>query len=112
MIQRIRELVAAAAPPDASVLVISKGDDDLLHLTPCRGTHFPQREDGVYAGYYPADDEAAIRHLSELRQRGAQFLLIPETSLWWLKHYPRFAEHLNSRYERVINEQEHCVMFR
>jgi len=112
MIQHIRELVIAAAPPDATVLVISKGDEDLLHLAPCRGAHFPQREDGVYAGYYPADDNAAILHLTELQQRGAQFLLIPETSLWWLKHYSKFAEHLNSRYERVIDKPEQCIMFR
>jgi len=112
MIQRVRELVTAAAPPGATVLVISKGDEDLLHLAPCRGTHFPQREDGVYAGYYPADDDAAIRHLTELQQRGAEFLLIPETSLWWLKHYSKFAEHLNSHHERVIDEPEQCIMFR
>ena len=37
-----------ALPPDATVLVVSHGDDELLELGAARrGWHFPQQEDGV-----------------------------------------------------------------
>ncbi len=59
---------------------------------------FHRREDGAYAGHHPADSDACIVELERLRQRGADFLLIPETALWWLQHYTRFAEHLRQHY--------------
>ena len=40
----------------------------------------------------------ASLELERLRQRGADFLLIPETALWWLQHYTRFAEHIKQHY--------------
>ena len=40
----------------------------------------------------------ASRSWSGCGARGADFLLIPETALWWLRHYAQFAEHLEQRY--------------
>ena len=94
----VRQLVHDTIPPGATVLVLSKGDDELLRFTDRRGWHFPQGDDGGYAGHYPADSQACIAELERLRERGADFLLIPETALWWLQHYGRFAEHLERRY--------------
>ena len=94
----MRQLVHDAIPAGATVLVLSKGDDELLRFTDRRGWHFPQGEDGAYAGHYPADSDACIAELERLRQRGADFLLIPETALWWLQHYTRFAEHIKQHY--------------
>jgi GT2 family glycosyltransferase len=98
LVARVRQLVHDTTPAGATVLVLSKGDDQLLRFTGRRGWHFPQGEDGGYAGHYPADSEACILELERLRQRGADFLLIPETALWWLRHYTRFAEHLEQHY--------------
>src|SRR5262249_53987067 len=111
LLQRIRQMVRNAVPEGAHVLVISKGDDALLRLEASRGMHFPQAAGGVYAGYHPANSEAAVRHLEQLRTAGAQYLLLPQTSLWWLEHYREFGEHLNRNYMRVMDQPDLCVLF-
>ncbi|HEX6385854.1 MAG TPA: glycosyltransferase [Anaerolineae bacterium] len=111
LILQIREVVHRALPPDATVIVVSKGDSELLKLNGRRAWHFPQREDGVYAGYYPTDSVAAITHLEALRARGADYLLFPSTSFWWLEHYQAFGQHLESRYRVVVHQEDTCLVF-
>ena len=108
--QRIRELVVERVPPDATVLVVSRGDDELLGFEGRLGVHFPQAENGVYAGHYPADSAEAIEHLETLRARGGGYFLIPRTSFWWLDHYDGLGVHLAARY-RELHREEACVVF-
>ncbi len=111
LLRRIRETARTTLPPDATVVVVSKGDKELLELGDDRkGWHFPQNEEGVYAGYYPADSAQAISHLEELRARGAEFLLFPGTALWWFEEYKEFGGHLDGRYRRV-HDDEACIIF-
>lgn len=107
--QEIREAVHTTVPPNSIVLVISKGDDDLLKLDGCQGWHFPQTATGSYAGHHPADSREASEQLEELRRKGAQYLLIPDPSRWWLNHYAGFREHLDS-YSRILDTGA-CVVF-
>ena len=73
LVERIREVVDRELPPDATVLVVSNGDDELLQLgADRRGWHFPQMEDGTYAGYHPGDSAEAIAHLEALCESGAR----------------------------------------
>ena len=51
--RRIRETVRSALPRDATVVVVSKGDEGLLDLYGRRGWHFPQASSGEYLWYYP-----------------------------------------------------------
>jgi GT2 family glycosyltransferase len=112
LVERIRSVVDASVPGDATVLVSSKGDDALLDLgAHRRGWHFPQLTDGTYAGYYPADSAAAIAHLEQLRAAGADHLLLPSTSLWWLAHYTGLRDHLDEHYARVIDDPETCCVY-
>lgn len=111
LVTRFREIVRRAVPPGAVVAVVSKGDHGLLDLGSRRAWHFPQREDGEYAGYYPADSAAAIAHLEGLRDKGADFLALPATALWWLDHYVEFRQHLESRYRPVVESRDTCVMY-
>lgn len=112
LVNRIREVANAVLPSDATVVVVSKGDEELLELGPGRrGWHFPRNEAGAYAGYYPADDAEAIAHLEDLRTKGGEFLLLPETSLWWLEHYAAFREHLEERYRPFVREEGACLIF-
>jgi GT2 family glycosyltransferase len=99
--ERLREAVDAAIPADAEVLVISRGDDALLQLNGHRARHFPQAEDGGWAGHHPADSKEAIEHLEALRARGARYLVVPPTYRWWLDHYDGLREHLESRYRAL-----------
>jgi hypothetical protein len=110
VVEAVRKAVDAAVPNDASVLVVSRGDEDLLQLGVRRAEHFPQTDDGMYAGHHPSTSEAAIAHLEELRARGAEFLVIPSSASWWLEHYVEFAQHLE-RYARVDVGGE-CPVFR
>ena len=112
LIRRIREVVRATLPPEAAVIVVSRGDEDLLALGDNRwGWHFPQDEDGGYAGYYPADSAEAISHLEKLRLTGGEYLLLPETAFWWLDHYEGFREHLENRYRLLARREETCLIF-
>jgi glycosyltransferase involved in cell wall biosynthesis len=110
LVARIRELVAADIPPDAQVLVATRGDDGLLAFDGRRGWHFPRDPDARYAGYHPADSEAAIAHLEELRAQGATHLVLPETAFWWLAYYEGFREHLDSAYRRIRSD-EHAIIY-
>jgi len=91
-------------PPNATLAVISKGDGELLKLGNRRAWHFPQDEAGTYAGFYPRDSDACIAELEKLRARGAEFLVIPASAHWWLSHYPRFADHLQTRYRACLDD--------
>lgn len=110
MIEEIRDLVRTRVPAGAGVLVVSKGDDRLLELGGPRGLHFPQAETGGYAGHHPADDREAIDHVEAMRAHGADYLLFPRTSAWWLEHYAGLCEHLRSRYETVVDDRA-CRLF-
>lgn len=110
--QRIRDLVRSVLPSGARVLVISKGDDDLIRLDGRTGMHFPQTTNGVYAGYHPADSAEAIEHLERLKTAGAEYLLIPVSSYWWLDCYTEFRQHLESKYQLLASDCKGCVIFR
>ena len=110
LVDQIRVAVDQAIPENAIVVVVSKGDEDLVKLEGRRGWHYPQTEDGAYAGYYPADSTAAIQHLESLRRQGAAYLVFPRTAFWWLAHYEDFRRHLDARYQR-IHSDTHCIIY-
>jgi GT2 family glycosyltransferase len=108
--QRVRALAELALPDDARVLVVSRGDDGLLRLTGRQASHFPQAPDGVWAGHYPADSGEAIEALERLRRSGYEFLLIPETSFWWITHYAEFGCHLEHNYRTAVRRDDTCLI--
>jgi glycosyltransferase involved in cell wall biosynthesis len=111
LLGQIQEVVPRVVPAGATVLVVSRGDDELLQLGDRRAWHFPQTEEGVYAGHNPADSAEAIAHLEKLRGKGGQYLLFPATGLWWLDYYKEFRAHLEKQYRIVLNQEEVCVIF-
>jgi len=109
-IERIRETVRKSVPTGARILVVSKGDDELLQFDGRPGAHFPQVKGGVYAGHHPADSDEAIAELEEQLEAGAEFLVIPRTSLWWLDHYDAFRSYLERGGEVVSTDA--CIVYR
>jgi hypothetical protein len=109
LIQHIHGAALAALPAEAHVLVVSRGDDALLPPG-LAASHFPQASGGSYAGYHPADSEAAVAHLEQCRAEGAEFLLLPSTAFWWLDYYGGLLQHLMGR-GRVLHHDGHCVIF-
>jgi GT2 family glycosyltransferase len=113
LVERIRQRVSATLPSDARVLVVSKGDDELLALDGRSATHFPQFG-GAYAGHHPADGAEAIAHLEALRGNvagRAEFLLFPKTSLWWLEYYSDLRRYLDEHCSRAVSDEDTCVIY-
>ena len=111
LVDRVRETVRDAVPTGASLLVVSKGDDELLRIDGRRAAHFPQDKGGAYAGHHPADDAAAVAHLETLRAAGARYLVLPATSVWWLEHYEGFRRHLEATAAVIVCRPETCLVF-
>jgi hypothetical protein len=111
LVIRIRALVRSVVPPGSTVLVASKGDEELLLLEGRIGWHFPQSDGGVYSGHHPADSDEAVRRLEKLRRRGATFFVLPASAFWWLDHYAGFAAHLTEKYKVALRNQGACLIF-
>src|SRR5207249_3304853 len=86
LVSRIREIVDAKLPVECTVAVVSKGDYELLNLHGRRVWHLPRDDAGNYTGHHPGDSADAIWHLEVARAKGADYLLVPKTSFWWLDH--------------------------
>jgi len=110
LIERVRDTANSVIPRNATVLVVSRGDEELLHIGPRRGLHFPQDEFGRYPGYHPEDSETAIALLENMRARGAEYFLLPNTSFWWLDYYEALREHLEGNYSQVLSTDD-CALF-
>jgi GT2 family glycosyltransferase len=111
MTRRIRKIVAERLPPEAVVLVVSRGDDALLELESRETLHFPRSDEGGWAGHHPATSEDAVAQLEAMRAEGGQFLVLPRTGLWWLDHYREFGEHLERNYAVLVRDAETCVIY-
>jgi len=120
LIRSLRRIVRDELPRDATVLVVGKGDQKLLKLDVRRAWHFPQQSPqtpiadgggGVWAGYHPAGSTACIVQVEMLRSKGANYLVFPKTSLWWLEHYAAFRRYLERRYKAVVRRDDTCVIY-
>jgi hypothetical protein len=109
LVAGVHEIVARTVPSGARLLVISRGDGALF-APGYVSAHFPQAAGGAYAGHYPADGVSAITHLEDCIAGGAEFLVIPATSFWWLDHYEGLAHHLLTR-SHVVHHDERCLLF-
>jgi hypothetical protein len=109
LVAEVRSIIESTTPPGATVVVVSKGDEALVALPGRRGWHFPRAQDGRYAGHYPADSVAAIMQLESLRGQGAEYLVVPSTSFWWLDYYDGLADHLDQNCEAVAHAEAAVV---
>jgi hypothetical protein len=67
---------------------------------------------GSYAGRDPANSDVALRLLESTKARGAQYLLIPAKSFWWLDDYKEFRDHVEARYPAIMRDESVCIIFR
>jgi hypothetical protein len=111
LVSRLQGAVAQHVPPGSSVLVVSKGDAALVELPGVVASHFPQDAGGGYAGHHPHDSATATAQLEELRRHGAEYLVLPATSRWWLDFYGDFARHLASHGELVADLPDACLIY-
>jgi GT2 family glycosyltransferase len=109
LVERVRAAVEETVPDDAAVLVVSRGDRELVALGERVTDHFPQAPGGAYLGHHPRDSDDAIAQLERLRASGAAYLVLPETAYWWLDHYRGFADHLRGHYRAAGRDA--CTIF-
>lgn len=111
VVARIRRIVRDRLPRQARVLVVGRGDEQLLRLFGRRAGQFPQDAHGDFAGEYPADGKAAVAALESLVAAGWDHLVIPATSGWWLDHYREFRIHLHRAWHAVHHDPGTCEIF-
>jgi hypothetical protein len=92
------------------VLLVSRGDSELLRLGAREARHFPSGPDGGYLGRHPADDEEALELLAAERSEGADYLVIPATEAWWIHHYKGLAARLQA--DAAAEAYEPCTIYR
>ncbi len=68
-------------------------------------------EGGAYGSCNPRDSDEAISHLEAIRSRGAEYLLLPATSFWWLDRYQKFREYLEARCPAIVRDEITCFIF-
>lgn len=110
LVHRVRELVWEHVPAGSNVAVVSKGDPALILFDQRSGWHYPQTASGQYLGHHPDTGAAAVAHLESLRQRGAQYLVIPGTYAWFLDFYIDLRSHLNREGE-LIHRDDNCAIY-
>jgi Sulfotransferase family len=109
--RRLRQLVESIVPQAATVLVASRGDEELLRFRDRPGRHFPQLDGGEWAGFYPVDGAAAVEHLRALTADGASHLVFPKPALWWLDHYGELRDHLERSARLIACDRELAVVW-
>lgn len=104
LVARMRETVARTVPGRARVAVVSRGDNDLLHIPDVVASHFPATQDGRYAGFYPPDGRAALAQLQAAIESGVDYIAIPETGRWWLDFYTEFGAFLRTECQALVDD--------
>lgn len=110
LVQGVRARVETELPDGARVLVVSRGDPELLRLGGRTAGHFPQTRSGEWAGFYPAGGEAAVEHLERLLGHGYEFLVFPSCARWWLEYYAELAHFLDAS-ARLVHHASACTIF-
>src|SRR5205823_5930475 len=66
---------------------------------------------GSYAGRNPANSDEALRLLESTIVRGAQYLVIPAKSFWWLDDHKEFRKQVENRYPAIVRDENTCIIF-
>ena len=110
----MREIVTATVPPMSAVLVASEGNAHLLDALGRPASHFPQDGAGKFIpGLGPNDSWPLMVQIDELRAKGAQYLVVPRTSVGWLDGLPTLREHLDRRFRVITDDLERhgCLLY-
>jgi hypothetical protein len=108
----IRKIVRRAVPEDATVVVMSNGDDQLLPaMDGRRAWHFPQADGGhnIPIGLDAIGSEA-VSGLERLQASGGSFLIVPSSAYQWLEDREDFRQHVDARYRRIWAD-DHCLIY-
>jgi hypothetical protein len=108
----IREVIRRAVPADATVIVMSNGDEELISAMDGRRVlHFPQQEGGhnVPLGLDAIGSHASAS-LAKLQAGGGNFLLVPSSAYRWLDQRKDVLRHVDANYRRIWAD-DHCLIY-
>lgn len=105
LVAQIRELVDMHLPAHARVLVATYGDDAMLEQGERQTEAFPRATSAITADYTDLSDDDAIAQLDNLRNDGAEFLVVPGPAFPWLASHPALEQHLEQRHTLVARER-------
>ena len=105
-------LLAAHVAPGAEIVLASDGCPDDVQLAGYRTSHFTEDAEERRARWRHVDGLTLANRLEAWRDRGAEFLLVPNPSAWWLRHFTEFREHLETRGECVAEVPDIGVLYR
>jgi hypothetical protein len=104
-------LAVQPVPQDATVLVVSGGEDRLLFaMNGRRAWHFPRRPGGYNIHAPDVEGSAAVALLERLREEGAHFLVVPWAELTWVDRNADLRRHLDEAYRRIPSN-EGCLIY-
>jgi hypothetical protein len=110
LVERVCRQVCELVPAEATLIVFSHGDQNLLRLGPRQAWHFPRTKDGEYDRSKPANSAEAVAWLEALHTKGARFVVIPQPAFWWLQEYPGLRQFLDARYW-CLHGDRHFVLY-
>jgi hypothetical protein len=66
---------------------------------------------GVYPGHDPVNSDEAWASLQSAKRKGAEYLIMPAQSFWWLDDYQEFRKRVDARYPAVARDEDTCIIF-
>jgi hypothetical protein len=97
-------LLDALLPDDATVAVVTSGDESLVALNGRQAIDFPSG-----AGELTAS--AALEQLEDLGRKGAAFLVVPHVVPSWVDGYPQFLEAVETGYRCIARRERVCTVY-
>ena len=110
VVARTRRAVRERLPKEARVLVIGRGDEDLLQFSGRRASHFPQDAAGDFAEEYRGSGGEVVDQLRDLVGLNWSHLVIPAPSFWWLERYRELWLHLHRDWY-AVHRDDACMIF-
>jgi hypothetical protein len=106
-LKAVAEELLALIPTGHRYLLVGEAWWDANALVDRQVIPFLER-DGHYWGL-PADDATAMQEFSRLYAQGADFIVFPWTSFWWLDFYADFRCHLEAEFPCVLKNDRLIV---
>lgn len=106
LLERLRHAVSRHTPEQARLLIVTKGDADLLQHDGRIARHFPSDEEGRYLGYHPPDSRWCLDALETCRREGYSHFVLPAPYAWWLEYYRELAAHLKTVGRTAFQQQD------
>jgi Sulfotransferase family len=108
----IREVIRRTVPEDATIIVMSDGDEELIPAMDGRRVLlFPQQEggDNIPIGLDAIDPDAESG-LRTLQASGGNYLLVPSSGYQWLNRRKDFLRHVDANFRRIWAD-DHCLIY-